>query len=71
MLIKEIEKNKTEKICIEVTVYNGHPLVNCRVYWKNINGEWFPGKKGLALTQKTIQGVIEGLETAARELEQL
>ncbi|OPX96762.1 MAG: hypothetical protein A4E58_01607 [Syntrophorhabdus sp. PtaB.Bin006] len=69
MIIAEIEKNRQEKIIIEVGEFHGHQTVTCRVWWETPAGTWVPVKtKGIAFTQKTILHVIEGLEAAAKEL---
>lgn len=70
MIIAEIEKNRQEKIVIEVGEFHGHQTITCRVWWKTPAGTWVPVKtKGIAFTAKTIIQVIKSLEVAAKELE--
>jgi hypothetical protein len=38
------------------------------VYWQDKDGEWEPGKKGIALNEETIDEVIEALQRARDEL---
>ena len=69
MKIAEIAKNPTEKIFISIEEYRGSRFVDCRVYWKNEQGEWKPSKKGIALSDEAIDPVIEALRIASKKLE--
>jgi len=58
--VKEIRKNSGEIIRIEEREYQGHDLIDCRVYYDD-NGEWRPTKKGISLSKNTAQEVVEGI----------
>ncbi len=68
VLIKELEKGAKERIRVTVDEFKGRKYVDCRVYWQDSDGEWKPSKKGIALTQETIDEVIEALMKARDEL---
>jgi hypothetical protein len=69
MLIVEIDKNPSEKIRISIEDYRGSRFVDCRVYWKDKDGEWKPSKKGLAVSRACIDEVIAGLQNARAALD--
>jgi hypothetical protein len=69
MKIAEIEKNQKEKIFISIEEYRGSTFVDLRVYWENEKGEWKPSKKGIALSDETIDPVIKALQKASKALE--
>ena len=56
----EIRKNSREIIRIEEQEYQGHDLIDCRIYYDN-NGEWRPTKKGISLSKNTAPEVVEGI----------
>ena len=58
--VKEIRKNSHEIIRIEEQEYQGHDLIDCRIYYDD-NGEWRPTKKGIKLSKNTAQEVVEGI----------
>ena len=58
--VKEIRKNSGEIIRIEEQEYQGHDLIDCRVYYDD-NGEWRPTKKGISLSKNTAHEVVEGI----------
>lgn len=68
MLIAEIEKNVNERIRVSTQEYKGHKFIDCRVYFVDDTGTWRPTKKGIALNPETLDGVVELLRKAAREL---
>jgi hypothetical protein len=68
MMISEIEKNLKEKIRVSIEEYRNSRFVDCRVYWKDEQGEWRPSKKGIALNCQCIDQVIEALQKASKKL---
>jgi hypothetical protein len=68
LLTKELEKNPKERIRVTGEEFKGRKFVDCRVYWLDAQGEWKPGKKGIALAEETIDEVIEALQRAREEL---
>lgn len=67
-LIKEIEKNSSNKIRVSLTDFKGHDFVDVRVYYEDEDGEYKPTKKGIALKPEVIPEVIEALQKAEKEL---
>jgi Transcriptional Coactivator p15 (PC4) len=67
--IAEIEKNVKERIRVSIEEYHGRTFVDCRVYFRDDQGEWRPTKKGIALNLDCINEVIEDLQRAGRKLE--
>ena len=65
--MKEIQKNTLEKIRIQRTNFNGHELIDIRVYYESNTGEWKPTKKGitfsLSLANEVIKGITEESKT--------
>ncbi len=69
MLIAEMEKNALEVIRVSLTEFHNHRFVDCRVYYQDDQGEWKPTKKGIALNEGTIDGVIKALEEGRVQLQ--
>lgn len=68
-LIGEVEKNQKERIRVSLAEYQGHKYVDCRVYFTDDKGEWFPTKKGVTFNDETIDEVIPLLQKASGALE--
>jgi len=69
MVIGEIQKSETEKICVQIQEYKGHKYIDCRIYFENETGEWIPTKKGLTLNRKTAVEMIDFLQKASKAME--
>lgn len=67
-VIKEIKKNKTEKIIISIDEFKGREYANVRVFFKNDDGEFCPTKKGIALNMDIIPEVVDGLMTILEDM---
>lgn len=67
-LIASITKNTREEIRISRDEYNGHDLINLRVFYDAGEGEMRPGKQGVAFKAALLQDVLNAL-TAASKLE--
>ena len=60
--MKEIRKNKSEVIRIQSKEYEGHKLIDLRVWYEDKEtGEYKPTKKGISLMPDKVPGVIEGI----------
>jgi hypothetical protein len=71
-LIATIEKNKLEEIRIELSEFNGHDLINVRVWAEPRNGgaERIPTKAGICCNVRRLPELIAALqkaEVAARQ----
>lgn len=52
ILIEEFPKNKTEDFKLSLSEYQGHILLDFRIYYKDNEGESKPTKKGITLNVK-------------------
>ena len=75
-LIGEVEKNQKERVRVSLAEYQGYlsasqagKYVDCRVYFTDGKGKWFPTKKGVTFNDETIDEVIPLLQKASRALE--
>ena len=65
--IGEIQKNSKEKIIASINEFKGNTFVDLRVHYEEEgSGEYKPTKKGLAISAKNIDNVME-LLTKAKE----
>ena len=68
-IIGEIQKNQKEKIIVSTNEYQGYKFVDLRVHYEDeTSGEYKPTKKGIALSPKVIDKVIELIQTAKGEI---
>ena len=68
-VIGEIQKNQKEKIIVSTNEYQGYKFVDLRVHYEDENtGEYKPTKKGIALSPKIVDEVIELIQTAKGEI---
>jgi hypothetical protein len=61
VLIAQFEKNKKEEVRLFVGTFHGRKIINLRVYYKDDDGTWKPGKQGLAVSverYKDLAGAI-------------
>ncbi len=63
-VLAQIRKNAREEIRISREAYMGHDLVNLRVFYEDPQGEYRPGKKGLAFRLDLLPEVIAALQSA-------
>lgn len=65
MAFREFQKNSRETVRITPSVYEGHELIDVRVYAKNRDtNEMGPTKKGISLNVDRIPDLIEALTWA-------
>jgi hypothetical protein len=67
-IIGEIQKNSREKIIASINDFKGNTFVDLRVHYEDDSGEYKPTKKGLAVSEKNIDGVIKLLNNSKQEL---
>jgi len=65
--MKEIQKNTLEKIRIQRTNFNGHELIDIRVYYESNTGEWKPTKKGITFSLSLANEVIKGITEESKK----
>jgi|GEM_PF-1519927 hypothetical protein len=63
--IAVFQKNSREQIRVVVKEYRGHEIVDIRVYWTKDRAEWFPSRKGLAITTDKLPMLLGALHKAA------
>ena len=72
IVIADFQKNKTEDIKLSLTEYQGHKLIDFRVYYKDKEGESKPTKKGITVNVKFFPELKEAImkaETILKEKE--
>ena len=69
MTVAVIQKNAREELRVSVETFKGVPLVNLRVWFRNEEGEWRPGKQGVALRLELLPELAQALEQAGEEAE--
>ena len=61
VIVAQFEKNKKEEVRVSVGSFHGRQIINMRVYFKDDDGSWKPGKQGIALSverYKDLAGAI-------------
>ena len=61
VIVAQFEKNKKEEVRVSVGSFHGRQIINMRVFFKDDDGIWKPGKQGLALSverYKDLAGAI-------------
>ncbi len=69
--IASIPKNQREELRVTLENYNGYNLVSQRVWFEHDEYEMRPGKQGLVLQVRCLSELIEALQKAKQEAEQL
>jgi len=67
-IIGEIQKNQKEKIIVSVNEFKGHRYVDLRIHFEGDNGEYVPTKKGIAISSKIVEEVVELIVQGAESL---
>jgi hypothetical protein len=65
LLIATFQKNSREQVRVVVKDFRGHQIVDMRAYWTKDGAEWFPSKKGLAVTTDKLPMLLGALHKAA------
>jgi Transcriptional Coactivator p15 (PC4) len=68
-LIATIKKNSREEIRVSRSDFNGHDLVNLRVWFKAEDGSKRPGKSGIAFRISLLPEVAAALSQASTPAE--
>lgn len=64
-VLKMVKKNSREQIGISLNDFKGKQLIDLRVFYSGPNGEWLPGKQGLAFTIDKLPLFLNALQEAA------
>jgi hypothetical protein len=70
IVIADFQKNKTEDIKLSLTEYQGHKLIDFRVYYKDKEGESKPTKKGITVNIKFFPELKEAILKAEKILKE-
>ena len=65
--MKQIRKNKSEVIRIQLKEYEGHKLVDIRVWYEDENGEYKPTKKGISFNRHLSINVANAITEVMSE----
>lgn len=68
-IVASFPKNAREEVRVTLEQYNGHDVVNLRVWFQTEDGEWRPGKQGLALRQEKLPYLAAAIGKACRFVE--
>ncbi len=60
----EWDKNKQELMRVTLTHYKNRPIFDMREYFKNKQGEWQAGRKGITLSIVHLDNAVAGLLAA-------
>ncbi len=69
-LIDEFSKNNLEVIRVQITNFNGQPLLDVRV-WILKGEDYIPTKKGISLRLEQVGALRDGIAKAAAEVDKL
>ena len=61
-----IGKNATKKIRTTAETFKGREIINARVWYRDVDGKFHPGKQGLAFRLELLGGVLEALGKARK-----
>ena len=59
--MKQIRKNKSEVIRIQLKEYKEHKLIDLRVWYEDENGEYKPTKKGISFNRNFAVNVANAI----------
>ncbi len=63
-LITQIPKNSREEYRVSRDDFQGHDLINIRVFFVSKDGEMLPGKQGVAFKAELLPDFIDALSKA-------
>ena len=59
--MKQIRKNKSEVIRIQLKEYKEHKLIDLRVWYEDENGEYKPTKKGISFNRNFAVNIANAI----------
>ena len=63
-IIAEWPLKRHERVCVSLELFKGVWLINSRKWFETENGEWRPGKQGIALGIKNLPQFAEAVAKA-------
>ena len=70
VMISEFQKNKTEDFRLSLSEYQGHILLDFRIYYKDKEGECKPTKKGITVNVKFFPELKQAIMKAEEILKE-
>ncbi len=65
-MVATIPKNRTERVQVSLRTFEGHDLIDIRVFWTPDGGKsWNPSKKGVSLNVQKLPVLLGCLHKAA------
>lgn len=68
-LVAQFEKNAKEEVRISIDDFRGRKIINMRVFYRSDNGQWLPGKQGLALAVDRYRDLADAVLRLGEELQ--
>lgn len=65
----ELQKNAFEKIIVQKEPYKGHEYIDVRVHYRDVDGEYKPSRKGIAIPLKHVEEIISLIKKAYEDAE--
>lgn len=59
--IATFEKNSKEEVRVSIGEFHGKKLINMRVYYRDTDGEYKPGKQGIALSVELYRDLADAV----------
>lgn len=69
MIIADIERNQKEIIRVEVSEFNGKELINLRIWYHHMDGDYRPTQKGVALDISKFKDLKEAIDRIEHYIE--
>lgn len=60
-IVAKFEKNSREEVWVSVDDFRGRRIINIRVHYRAENGEWMPGKQGIAIAADRYRDLAEAV----------
>jgi Transcriptional Coactivator p15 (PC4) len=68
-VIAQFEKNSKEEVRVSIDDFRGRKLINLRVYYRSEQGNWLPGRQGLALGVDRYRDLADALVKLGEQLQ--
>lgn len=60
-VVAKFEKNSREEVWVSVDEFRGKKIINVRVHYRSEQGDWKPGKQGLAISVDRYRDLAEAV----------
>jgi hypothetical protein len=64
IIVAEWQRNSREIIRVALDQYQAREIIDARVWWRDDEGNWRPGRSGLTLSRKHLPALAGGLVDA-------